>query len=282
MSISLKTNVPSLRAQANLNSTSERLNRSIERLSSGNRILNAQDDPAGLAIGERLITQIRGNVQNQKNVNDGISALQIAEGGMNEISEILLRMRELTLQASNGTLTSTDRLFLNTEFSQLKVEIDRIAESTRYNNIALLSGGLSVSGLILQVGLNNVSSDRMTINIKGISSSNIGTTVNTINDITISQSAGQARSVLNIIDAAINDVSEARSVIGAQLSRLNSTIRSLAVAHYNLSSAKSRIQDVDVAEETAEMTRNQILMQAGVSVLSQANSAPQLALNLIA
>ena len=282
MSISLKTNVSSLRAQANLNSTSERLNRSIERLSSGNRILNAQDDPAGLAIGERLITQIRGNVQNQKNVNDGISALQIAEGGMNEISEILLRMRELTLQASNGTLTLTDRLFLNTEFSQLKVEVDRIAASTKYNNIALLSGGLSVAGLILQVGLNNVSSDRMTINIKGLSSSDIGTTANTINDVTISQSAGQARSVLSIIDAAINDVSEARSIIGAQLSRLNSTIRSLAVAHYNLSSAKSRIQDVDVAEETAEMTRNQILMQAGVSVLAQANNAPQIALSLIA
>ncbi len=280
MTISLKTNVPSLRAQANLNQTSDILNRSIERLSSGNKIINAQDDPAGLAISERLRSQIRGNVINQKNVNDGISALQVAEGGMSEIGEILIRMRELTLQASNGTLTGSDRNFLNTELSELKTEIDRISNSTKFNGITLLSGSLSVNGMILQVGLDDNNSDRMTININNLTTSGLGTTT-TISSVTISQSAGRARDMLTIIDAAISDVSEARSLIGAQLSRMGSSFRSLQVAHYNLSSAQSRIRDVDVAQETAEMTRNQILMQAGVSVLSQANSAPQIALSLL-
>lgn len=280
MTISLKTNVPSLRAQANLNQTSEILNKSIERLSSGNKIINAQDDPAGLAISERLRSQIRGNVINQKNVNDGVSALQVAEGGMSEIGEILIRMRELTLQASNGTLTGSDRNFLNTELSELKTEINRIANSTKFNGIALLSGSLSVNGMILQVGLDDNSSDRMTITISNLTASGLGTTA-TISSVTISQSAGQARDMLAIIDAAISDVSEARSLIGAQLSRISSSFRSLQVAHYNLSSAQSRIRDVDVALETAEMTRNQILMQAGVSVLSQANNAPQIALSLL-
>ena len=280
MTISLKTNVPSLRAQANLNQTSEILNKSIERLSSGNKIINAQDDPAGLAISERLRSQIRGNVINQKNVNDGVSALQVAEGGMSEIGEILIRMRELTLQASNGTLTGSDRNFLNTELSELKTEINRIAQSTKFNGITLLSGSLSVNGMILQVGLDDNSSDRMTITISNLTASGLGTTA-TISSVTISQSAGQARDMLAIIDAAISDVSEARSLIGAQLSRISSSFRSLQVAHYNLSSAQSRIRDVDVALETAEMTRNQILMQAGVSVLSQANNAPQIALSLL-
>ena len=280
MTISLKTNVPSLRAQANLNQTSEILNKSIERLSSGNKIINAQDDPAGLAISERLRSQIKGNVVNQKNVNDGVSALQVAEGGMSEIGEILIRMRELTLQASNGTLTGSDRNFLNTELTELKTEINRIAQSTKFNGITLLSGSLSVNGMILQVGLDDNSSDRMTITISNLTASGLGTTA-TISSVTISQSAGQARDMLAIIDAAISDVSEARSLIGAQLSRISSSFRSLQVAHYNLSSAQSRIRDVDVALETAEMTRNQILMQAGVSVLSQANNAPQIALSLL-
>ncbi len=280
MTISLKTNVPSLRAQTNLSQTSEILNKSIERLSSGNKIINAQDDPAGLAISERLRSQIRGNVVNQKNVNDGVSALQVAEGGMSEIGDILIRMRELALQASNGTLTGSDRNFLNTELTELKTEINRIAQSTKFNGVTLLSGGLSVSGMTLQVGLNNNTSDRMTINLRNLTSSGLGTTT-TITNVTISQSAGQARTMLSIIDAAISDVSEARSLIGAQLSRLGSSFRNLQVAHYNLSSAQSRIRDVDVASETAEMTRNQILMQAGVSVLSQANNAPQIALSLL-
>ncbi len=281
MSISLKTNVPSLRAQTNLNETFIQLNKSIERLSSGSKILTAQDDPAGLAISERLKNQIRGNLVNQRNVNDGISALQVAEGGMSEISQILLRMRELTLQAANGTLSGNDRVFLNTELTELKNEIDRITESTNYNGLTLLSGGLSVNGLIIQVGLNNLDSDRMTIVIGNLTTNGIGTTTGMLTTVTISQSAGRARAMLAIIDASISDISDARSKVGAQLSRLSSTSRSIAVSHYNLESAHSLIKDVDVAEETAALTRKQILMQAGVNVLSMANNSPQVALSLL-
>ena len=282
MVISITTNVSSLLAQHNLDQTNMSLNRSIAKLSSGSKIVSAQDDPAGLAISEKLESQIRGVKQTRRNAEDGISLLQVAEGGMTEIGSILIRMKELSLQASNETLSNSDRGFLNTEFSELKKEILRISNATKFNNAVLLSGAFSTTngGLILQVGLDDVSSDRMTLSIASVRTDALGSGT-FINSITISQSAGQARNMLKFIEAAINDISEARSQIGSQLSRLNSTVNNLAITGMNLTQAKSRIKDVDVANETSELTKKQILLQAGISVLSQANSAPQVALSLI-
>ncbi len=282
MVLSITTNVSSLLAQHNLDQTNISLNRSIAKLSSGSRIVSAQDDPAGLAISEKLESQIRGVKQTRRNAEDGISLLQVAEGGMTEIGSILIRMKELSLQASNETLSNSDRGFLNTEFSELKKEILRISNATKFNNAVLLSGAFSASngGLILQVGLDDVASDRMTLSIANVRTDALGSGT-FVDSITISQSAGQARNILKFIEAAINDISEARSQIGSQLSRLNSTVNNLAITGMNLMQAKSRIKDVDVANETSELTKKQILLQAGISVLSQANSAPQVALSLI-
>ncbi len=282
MGIVISTNIPSMVAQTNLQKTNISLNKSIERLSSGQKINSSQDDPAGLAISDRMRAQIMGLKQAEKNAADGISALQVAEGGMVEIGNILIRMRELALQSANGTLTATDRSYLNTEFSQLRTEVDRISTTTNFNGIALLSGAFSVTGMILQVGLNNTSKDMMTIRIVSVGNSSLGSVGEMVlSQMTISQSAGTARNTLKYLDAAINDINQARSTIGAQLSRLNATGRNLSVNIMNLSSANSRIRDVDVASETADLTKAQILMQSGVSVLSQANNNPQVALSLL-
>ncbi len=280
MTISILTNVPSLMAQQNLQRTNEAVNSAITRLSSGRRIVSSMDDPAGIAITEKLTAQINGVEQNKRNAEDGTSLLQVAEGGMMEVGNILIRMKELALQAANDTLSSNDRAFLNTELIQLKSEIDRISTSTKFNGLALLSGTYSVNGLTLQVGLTESSTDLMTIRIGNIGTNSLGSNV-TISQVSISQSAGRARDMLKYIEKAINDISTARSQVGAQLSRLNSTIRNLVTTSLNLSQARSRVRDADVANETANLTKNQILVQAGVSVLSQANSFPQIALGLL-
>ncbi len=284
MGISLITNVTSLNAQYNLNQTNSALNSAISKMSSGSRINSAQDDPAGLAISEKLKTQIRGVDQANRNASDGISALQVAEGGMTEIGNILVRMKELGLQASNETLSNADRSFLNTEFQQLKNEITRISQATKFNGVALLSGAFSSggagNGLTLQVGLTSGGSDLMTVTITNVGTGALGSGT-FINTITIAESAGRARSVLRFIDAAIDDISTARSEVGSQLTRLNAIIRNLSITSMNLSGANSRIRDVDIANESANLTKNQILLQAGVSVLAQANSAPQIALSLL-
>lgn len=286
MAISITTNVSSLLAQNNLNQTNNALNRSISKLSSGSRIVSAQDDPAGMAISEKLRGQIRGTNVNRRNAEDGISLLQVAEGGMTEVGNILIRMKELSLQASNETLSTNDRSFLNTEFQQLKNEIQRVADSTKFNGLGLLSGGYSqggtYGGLTLQVGLTQNSADLMTVFISSAAPAALGSTgTGSINAITIAQSAGRARDVLKYIEAALNDISQARSQVGSQLSRLSSTVRNLSTTEMNLAQANSRIKDVDVASETAELSKNQILMQAGVSVLAQANSSSQIALSLL-
>ncbi len=280
MTISITTNVPSLLAQNNLENTNQSLNRSISKLSSGSRIVSAQDDPAGLAISEKLKGNIVGTSTAKRNANDGISLLQVAEGAMTEIGSILIRMKELTIQAANETLSSTDRGFLDNEFQELEKEITRISLSTKFNGITLVSGAYSATGLILQVGLTAATSDQMTITLANVGPSALGSGT-FISGVTIAQSAGQARNMIKFVEAAINDISEARSSIGSQLSRLNSTVRNLATSEVNLTQANSRVRDVDVASETANLTKNQILMQAGVSVLAQANSTTQFALSLI-
>ncbi len=286
MGMSIITNIPSLMAQYNLNNTNIALNKSISRLSSGSKINTAQDDPAGLAISEKLKAQVTGLNASNRNASDGVSALQVAEGGMTEIGNILIRMKELALQASNETLSTNDRNFLNTEFQQLKSEIARISISTKFNGNALLSGAYSAggtqNGLLLQVGLDNVDADHMTVFISNLGLTALGSVGDQVlTNMTIALSAGRARSMLQYIDEAINDVSRARSEVGSQLARLSSTIRNLSINTQNLTAANSRIRDVDVAQETADLTKNQILLQAGVSVLAQANQGPQVALSLI-
>lgn len=277
MGFSIVSNPASMGAQRQLAQTQRSLGTSLGRLSSGLRINSAADDAAGLAISENLRAQIRGLGQAERNAMDGISAVQTAEGSMNEISGIMTRMRELSVQSGNGTLGTTERGFLQQEFAALTSEIDRIAEVTEFNGIALTDG--STTQLTFQVGINDSGNDRITVSMTDVHASQLGTTTS-ISALDISTVTG-AREAMTTIDEAINDVSSARATLGASQNRLQVTVTNLASARENLSAANSRIRDVDVAEETAALTRNSILMQAGVSVLSQANQLPSMALALL-
>jgi len=278
MAITINTNVASLNAQRNLGSTQMSLQGNLGRLSTGLRINTAADDAAGLAISEKLKSQIRSLGQAERNANDGVSLLQTAEGAMNEISGIMSRMRELAVQSANGTLGDTERGFLDDEFQALSAEIDRIADVTEFNGQALLDG--SASALSMQVGINASSSDTLTVAISDMHASELGGTSSNISTVDISSVSG-AQSALSVIDGAISDISASRASLGAVQNRLNVTISNLGSARENLSAANSRIRDVDVASETAALTRNSILMQAGVSVLAQANQMPSVALSLL-
>jgi flagellin len=252
------------------------MERSLARLSSGYRINQAADDAAGLAISENLRGQIRGMKQASRNSEDGISLVQVAEGGLNEVSNMLIRLRELGVQAASDTVGDTERKFLDVEYQQLKSEIQRIAEVTQFNGRDLLNG---TGGIIdIQVGTHNDPfKDRISFNASAANSSleSLGLTAEGL------ASKEQAQASLSVVDGAMISVNAMRANFGAMQNRLNSTIANLAVSHENLSAANSRIRDADVAEETAELTRNNILMQAGVSVLGQANSMQQVALKLL-
>jgi flagellin len=244
------------------------------------RITSAKDDAAGLAISEKLRAQIRGLGQAERNANDGISLVQTAEGSLNEVSSILIRMRELSVQAASGTLGSEERGYLNDEFGELVAEIDRIAAGTEFNGKVLLNGAQS-TGISFQVGINNVSTvDRITVSISDVGSDTIGSGSTHISSQSVS-TATKAQTSLSVIDAAIADISGLRGSLGASQNRLSAAVNNLTVQRENISAANSRIRDVDVAQETVEMTRSQILMQAGVAVLAQANQMPALALSLI-
>jgi flagellin len=273
MGLRVNTNVASLNAQRNLANTTERLNRSFDRLSSGLRITRAADDAAGLAISERFRADVRSLQQAQRNANDGISLLQIAEGALNESSSILIRMRELSIQSANGTLGSSERATLDQEFQALISEIDRVAAVTEFNGTALLDG--STTTVTFQVGSNNTANDR--ISVGGVDATATGLTLGAA-DIT---TAANAQTALDTIDAAIDTLTSLRADFGTAQNRLESTIRSIAVSVENSAAAESRIRDVDVAAETATLTRNQVLQQAGVSVLAQANVSSSLALALL-
>lgn len=273
MAFSVITNVASLSAQRNLARTQESLTKNMSRLSSGLRINSAADDAAGLGISEKLRAQTRGLAQAERNAMDGVSLLQTAEGSLNEVSNILVRMRELALQSSTDTNNDTQRGYLNEEFTALGEELTRLTAVTEFNGTKLLDG--SASGLEIQVGLNDdAAQDRITIDIPGMDAGTLGVDGDIL-------TKGAAQGVLSTIDTAIDDVSEARSNLGSLQNRMQITISNLTSSRENLTAANSRIRDVDVAEETAAMTRNSILMQAGVSVLSQANQAPQVALSLL-
>ena len=279
MAISIITNPASLNAQRNLNKTQGTMGRSLARLSSGLRINGASDDAAGLAISEKLKSQTRSLSQAERNANDAVSMLQTAEGAMNETSGLLIRMRELSVQSANDTVGATERGFIQSELSDLRDEVNRIAEVTEFNGRKLIDGG--TSSVTFQVGIQNTTNDRISVSINDMHATALGTGATTrLSALDISTITG-AQTALDVLDAAITDVSAGRAEIGAVQNRLQVTIANLGTARENLSAANSRIRDVDVASESAELTKNNILMQAGVSVLAQANQQPALALSLL-
>ncbi|HET6164307.1 MAG TPA: flagellin [Planctomycetota bacterium] len=274
MSLVINTNLASLNARGSLDTVSNRLEKNFAHLSTGLRITTAADDAAGLAISERMRAQIRSLSQAQRNANDGISMVQVGEGAMNEMDNILIRMRELAIESNNGTVSASDKDTLNDEFTSLIAEIDRIAQATQFNGVNLLNG--STANVVFQVGANNVTNvDTLSVGLVSVLASDLG-----ISALDIS-SAGSATTAIAGIDAAINVVVASRGDLGALQNRLQSTITNLGVSVENLTAAESRIRDVDVAAETAELTRNSILQQASISVLAQANVQPQNALKLL-
>jgi len=280
MGMSILTNTASLSAQRNLSKSQGAMSKNIGRLSSGLRINTASDDAAGLGISENLKADIRGLAQAGRNANDAVSLAQVAEGSMNEQQGIVTRMRELAVQAANGTLGSTERGYIDTEFDALSSELNRIANTTEFNGQKLLEGSAS-AGLTMQIGFQNTANDRIAMSVTRLVTSTLGSTGGLqIASVSLS-TATNAQLALSAFDGAIEQLSTARAKVGAFQNRASITISNLGVAHENLSAANSRIRDVDVASEAADMTKNQILSQAGISVLSQANSLPSSALALI-
>jgi len=276
MGLRINTNVASLNAQRNLSQTKLAMDKTLEKLSSGQRINRAGDDAAGLAISENLKAQIRGLGQAERNAQDGVSLVQIAEGALAEVSNILIRLRELSVQAASDTIGNTERKFLNVEFEQLTSEVDRIANSTEFNRVPLLNGTGAVFDI--QIGTrNDPISDRLTFDA---SSADVNVAALGLNLASVADKISSQNS-LSAIDQAIISVSGIRADFGALQNRLQSTINNIAVSVENLSAANSRVRDADIALETAELTKNNILVNAGTSVLAQANGSTKNALNLI-
>jgi len=271
MAMVINTNVASINARGNLERVTNRLQSSYRKLSTGLRIATAGDDAAGLAISERMRAQIRSLTQAQRNANDGISLVQVGEGAMNEMSNILIRMRELAIQSNNGTNSAQDKDTLDQEFSSLIAEVDRIAQSTEFNGVNLLDGSATTASI--QVGIND--GDVIDVGLEDTTASTLG-----VDGVDVT-TATAASSALADIDTAIDTLNTSRGALGAVQNRLTSAFTSIQNVRENLSAAESRIRDVDVAFETADLTRNTILQQAAVSVLSQANVQPQLALRLL-
>lgn len=278
MGFRIMTNVSSLVGQRHMRNTRRLLDQSLERLSSGYRINKAGDDAAGLAISEKLRSKIRGLVQAQRNANDGISLIQTAEGALNEIQNILIRMRELGVQAASDTIGPKERMYLDNEQQALKEEIERIANSTDFNGTQLLDGtGGTLEFQINTGGDNLLGVDRIAFDAfrADVNTDKLG-----VRDLRLVNKQNAQQS-LERLEAAIDYVSAIRGDLGALQNRLSSTINSIGISVENLSAAQSRIKDVDIADETSELTRNNILMQAGTSVLAQANQVPQMALQLL-
>lgn len=276
MGMRVTTNMAAINAQRNLVGSQRSINKSMAQLASGSRINIAADDAAGLAISERLKASIRSARQANRNANDGISMVQTAEGGLNEIGNIVTRLRELGIQAASDTVGSTERGFLNKEVVQLKEEIQRIATSTKWGSTNLLDG--TVPSFDFQVGIyNKAEEDRITFNA---SENNAQLDSLGLAGLDYSTKEG-AQEALAALDNSQNSVNGMRANLGALQNRLTSTVDNLGVLEENMSAANSRIRDTDVAMASSEMTRNNILLQAGTSTLAQANSVNQLALKLI-
>jgi flagellin len=265
MSLRIQNNVEALGAHRHLTETSGNIAKSMERLSSGYRINRAADDAAGLAISERMRSQTRGLAQTTRNIQDGVSLVQTAEGNLDEVHSMLQRVRELAVQYKNGTLSASDQAAIQTEVNQLASEIERIGTSAKFNGITLLAS--STGSVTFQLGVND--SDTLTV-----STISLGSTVGSFS--TLSGSGA-----ISAIDAAITAVSAARSSFGAVQNRLEHSLSATSVYRENLVAAESRIRDVDMAAEMVELTKNQILQQAGTSMLAQANQSSQGVLSLL-
>jgi len=270
MSLRIQNNVEALNAHRNLQAVSNQVSKSMERLSSGYRINRAADDAAGLAISEKMRAQIRGLAQNQRNIGDGVSLVQTAEGALSTVHNMLQRVRELAVQYKNGTLSSTNQTAIQSEVNQLASEIERIGTTTKFNGIALLTGSSSIS---FQVGAND--NETLSVNAVGLYGSGSSFKV----DSAVFTFSGTVN--LSNIDTAIENVSSARGTFGSVQNRLEHTINNLATFEENLQSSESRIRDVDMASEMVNFTKLGILQQAGTAMLAQANQQPQSVLSLL-
>lgn len=275
MALYINTNPSSLAAQGNLSNTQGAQAQNFQRLSSGLRINSAKDDASGLAISESLKAQTRSTSVAERNANNAVSMASTAESALGSIGGILTRMRELAIQGSNGDLGASDRGYLDTEFQSLRSEITRVSDSTLFNGKQLLSGAATT--ITFQVGINNTTSDRIDVSFGGVDLTALGIAASSVSGATATNSQASITS----IDGAISAVSSRRASFGASMNRLDTTVSNLQSMRTNMSAANSRIADVDIAEETASMARNSVLSQAAVSILAQANQAPQLALSLL-
>ncbi|MBS1159865.1 MAG: flagellin-like protein [Proteobacteria bacterium] len=277
----INTNIPSLNAQRNLNSSQNALATSLQRLSSGLRVNSAKDDAAGLAIATRMTAQSRGMAVAIRNANDGISLAQTAEGALGQIKDHLLRMRDLAVQASNATNTTGDQAQLQTEYSQLQAEVSRIYQQTSFNGLKILDA--DAGSLVFQVGANSGESVNIATNaVSGTAvSAAIDVTASMISGSVASAGAASAQAAISLIDTALEVLNTERSTYGAAQSRFEGVISILQVSRENQESAASRIMDADYAAETAHLTRAQILQQAGTAMLAQANSIPNNVLSLL-
>ena len=274
--LAINTNVASLGAQRQLVGTGRTMGQSIERLSSGLKINSSADDAAGMAVAEGLRAQNLGFQQAVENANDANAILATAEGAYNTIADTLIRMRELAVQSASDGLTDTERGYVNTEFAQLLTEIDRVADVTEYNGINLLDGSAGTAGaMVFQVGARNTANDQI-----GITLTDQDATALAVNGATV-ETLANAQSAIDTIDAAIGTLATDRAVLGATQNRLTAAVDNLGLTIENLSAAQSQISDTDVAAESANFTKSQVLMQAGVAMLSQANATPNLALRLL-
>jgi len=274
MALRINTNVASVFSQKHISRSQERLTSNFEHLSSGLRITKAADDAAGLAVSEQMRSQIRSLKQAMLNTNDGISMIQTAESSLAEIANNLMRMRQLAVQAASGVIQSQERAYINTEFAALKVEVDRIADVTEFNGLKLSNG--TTTNVTIQVGiLNAIANDRIIVDLQDANIANLALTANNASTQAFSQTA------IGAIDTALVSINTSRASYGASQNSLSSALHNLESYTENLVASESRIRDVDFAAETADMTRNSIFQQAGVSVLAQANQSPQVALQLL-
>ncbi len=274
--ISVQSNISSLNAQRHLGKSKGRMNASLQRLSSGFRINSAMDDAAGLGVSERMKANLRGLKQASRNANDGLSVVQTAESSMGEISDILIRMRELTVQAASDSITDTERGYLDTEFQDMISEIDRITQATKFNNVVLLDGTHATTGLDFQVGFENGANFRISVTIADVSTTGLG-----FGGTEAVDTKANAQTTMAALDTALDSLNDSRASLGAKGNRLQVAASSVDTVAENLSAANSRIRDTNIAETTSEFSRSQVLMQAGVSMLAQANAMPQMALSLI-
>ena len=285
MAVRIFNNIPSITAQRILGVNNNRLALSVERISSGIRINRAADDAAGLAISEGLRSDIRALRQAVRNASDGISLMNVTEGALNEQSGILIRLRELASQAATGTVGSTERQTIQLEFSALRSELDRITATTEFNGTKLIDGTLSSgvtdvnSHILIQIGIDNSPNSRLDLNTE-INLNSIDSTQLEIHNLSVTASS-EALTALDKINEAIGSITESRGKVGAVQNRLTRSIANLSVSVENLTAAESSIRDADIAEEVAELTRNQILVQTATAMVGQANLIPQSVLQLL-